>query len=258
MQPIPRALADHFAAAFAGDKKGFSAREITDFFTNYSRAVKPFDHYGINPTRHDLFIAAVYELLPKQQYYALTDLCQNPPKMKYAVPSSTDRDGLLERLHSFLNANPVGLRLSRLREHTFRQDWYTAYGRLAQNPAATISAARTMLETIFKTIIAERGQTPDNSGELGKLLKQAQYVLKFERAANQEQHRIMQGITNVVHGIAGLSNAAGDRHGLVQGIEIDDPAIAGFALNAAGTLGLIFIEVHLLTPGTISGAVLNP
>jgi len=168
MQPIPRQLAEDFAAAFAGDKKGFAAREITDFFTKYSRAIKPYDHYGINPTRHDLFIEAIYRLLPKQQYYALTDLCQNPPKMKYAPPAEKERAKLLERLHSFLNPNPVGLGFSRLREHTFRQDWFTAYGRLAQNPAAAISAARTMLETVFKTIVSERGQTPRQRRRLGQ------------------------------------------------------------------------------------------
>jgi len=248
MQAIPRHLAEHFAAAFAGEKKGFAARQITDFFTNYSLAIKPYDHYGINPTRHDLFIEAIYQLLPKQQYYALTDLCLNPPQMKYAPPTQAEGAKLLEQLHSFLNPNPVGLGFSRLREHTFRQDWFTAYGRLAQNPAAAISAARTMLETLFKTIVSERGATPDNSGELGKLLKEAQDVLRFDRSTNQEQHRIMQGLANVINGIAGLSNAAGDRHGLIDGVEIDDPAVAGFALNAAGSVGLFFIEVHLLTP----------
>jgi hypothetical protein len=252
MQHVPRLLAEHFANVFAGDKKGFAAREITDFFTNYSRAVKPYDHYGINPTRHDLFIATIYQLLPKQQYYALTDLCQRPPKMKYAHPSGIELADLLERLHSFLNPNPVGLGFSRLREHTFRQDWYTAYGRLAQSPAAAISAARTMLETVFKTILSERGQVPDASGDLGKLLKETQDALRFDRGANQEQHRILQGLANVINGVAGLSNAAGDRHGLINGVEIDDPAVAGFTLNAAGSVGLFFIEMHLLTPAIVA------
>jgi hypothetical protein len=250
MQPIPRQLTEHFAATFAGDKKGFAAREITDFFTKYSRAIKPYDHYGINPTRHDLFIEAIYQLLPKQQYYALTDLCQDPPKMKYAAPGPDESAKLFEQLHSFLNPNPVGLGFSRLREHTFRQDWYTAYGRLSQSPPAAISAARTMLETALKTIVSERQQTPDTSGDLGKLLKQAQDVLGFDRGQNQEQHRMMQGLANVINGVAGLSNAAGDRHGLINGVEIDDPAVAGFALNAAGSVGLFFIEIHLLTPIT--------
>ena len=58
----------------------------------------------------------------------------------------------------------------------------------------------------------------------------------------------MQGLANVTNGIAGLSNAAGDRHGLIDGVEIDDPAVAGFALNAAGSVGLFFIEIHLLNP----------
>lgn len=248
MEAIPRTLADQFASAFAGDKRGFSAKQVTDFFIGYSRSVKPFEHYGINPTRYDLFIETVFQLLSKQQYYALTDLCLTPPAMKYAVPDQDCRDQLLESLHSYLNPNPIGLRFSKLREHTFRRDWYDAYGRMTRNPASSITAARTMLETVFKTIVSERGSIPDNSGELAKLMKQTQDVLKFDRADKQELHRIQQGLTNVIHGIAGLSNAAGDRHGLVDGEELDDLSVTGFVLNAAGTVGLYFIEVHLMLP----------
>lgn len=248
MRAVPREIAQRFAIEFAGNRVGFSGREITDYLSRYSNAVKPYDHYGFTPKREELFVEALYSLLPKEQYYALTDLCLDPPPMRYAVPSEEVREDLLNQLHSHLNVEPIGMRFSTLREHTFREDWITAYGRVIASPAAAITAARTLIETAFKTIIDERGVEPDRSGDLCRLLRQVEDVLKFNRAENQEEHRILNGLTNIINGVAGLSNQAGDRHGLVGGEGIDNPAIATLVVNASGTVALFFIERHLLMP----------
>lgn len=248
MQPVPSVVAKRFARQFAGDGVGFSGREITDYLGQYSNAVKSYDSYDVKPKREDLFTIALASLLPKEQYYALTDLCISPPEMKYDVPSQKIRAALLIQLHSYLNIEPIGLRFSFLREHTFRTDWFTAYSRVTTNPGAAITAARTLIETTFKTIIDERGRKPDTSGDLGRLLRQIEDVLEFNRAENQDEHRILGGLTNIINGIAGLSNSAGDRHGLVGGEEIDNPSIAGLAVNASGTVSLFFIERHLFMP----------
>lgn len=168
--------------------------------------------------------------------------------MRYAVPSEEVRRNLLNQLHSHLNVEPIGMRFSTLREHTFREDWITAYGRIIASPAAAITAARTLIETAFKTIIDERGVVPDRSGDLSRLLRQVEDVLQFNRAENQEEHRILSGLTNIINGVAGLSNQAGDRHGLVGGEGIDNPTIATLVVNASGTVALFFIERHLLMP----------
>ena len=67
MHAIPRNLVDRFAEAFARNRIGFSAREITEYFSQYSNFVKPFDHYGINPTRKQLFIESV--IVSDDTYY---------------------------------------------------------------------------------------------------------------------------------------------------------------------------------------------
>ena len=207
--------------------------------------VKPYDHYGFTPKRFELFIESLYSLLPKDQYYALTDLCVNPPKMKYEIPSEETRRKLLFQLHSYLNPNMIGLAFSELREHIFRQEWFTAYSRIIPSPSSAITAARTLLETTFKTIIKERGYEPDTSGDLSRLLKQVEEVLDFRGAEIQEEHRILSGLVNIINGVSGLSNRAGDRHGTIGGLEIDDPKIAKLVVNACGTVGLFFIELHL-------------
>jgi len=255
MQAAPRKIVDQFADEYAGKEKGFSAKEITQYFSNYSNMVKPYEHYGFKPTRREFFIDSLYALLPKEQYYTLTDLCLNPPKMKYAIPNEETRSALNTSLHSFLNKIPIGLCYSELREHIYREDWFTAYNRIKSNPAAAITAARTLLETVFKTIISDRKETPDDPSKLSKLLKQTQKLLNFDKAKLQEEHKILNGLTNIINGVAGLSNKAGDRHGLIKGMSIDDPCIANTVVNACGTVGLFFIELHLFTPAKIKSKV---
>lgn len=248
MQAIPRNIVDKFAQVFAGNRIGFSAKQITDYFSVHSPLVKPFDHYAMNPTRVQLFIESVYVLQPTQQYYSLNDLTFYVYESRYEYPSEELRQQLRDVLHSFISATPIGLGYSALRDTEFRKDWVTAQGRLLTNPASAVTAARTLLETVFKTIVSERGQQPDNSGDLGRLLRQAEDVLGFQRANNQAEHQILQGLASTVNGIATVSNEAGDRHGTVAGVSLDDPHLAKLCVNACGTIGLSFIEKHLLTP----------
>ena len=246
MYAVPRSLVDKFAQAFAGDRVGFSAQQITDYFTRYSNLVKPFDHYGFHPTRKELFVESAYALNPKQQYFALNDLTWNVQPSKYAYPHEDTRTKLREELHAFISPDPIGMRFSRVREPSFREDWVACVSRLQLDPASAITAARTLLETLLKTIIFERGQEPHNTGELGRLLRQAQDCLGFDRRHDQATHQVLTGLTNVVNGLATLSNDAGDRHGLVRGQSIDDPGLAQLSVHAAGTVGLALIELHLL------------
>lgn len=248
MHAVPRALVDRFAQAFAGNRVGFSAQQITDYFIQYSNRVKPFDHYGFNPTRKDLFIESTYALPPKQQYFALNDLTWSVYASRYEYPDEDARAVLRRELHVFISPDPIGICFSTVREASFREDWVACLSRLEVDPASAITAARTLLETLLKTIISERGGEPDNTGELGRLLRQAQDCLDFDRRNNQAVHQILSGFANVVQGLAALSNEAGDRHGLVQGQSIDDPGLGQLCVHAAGAVGISFIELHLFRP----------
>lgn len=147
MQPIPRVLADKFAIAFAGERIGFSAQQITEYFSTYSNLVRPHDHYAMNPTRKQLFVESVYSLPPRQQYYSLNDLSFYERPSRYSYPSEDKRRQLREELHTFISPTPIGLGFSVIRETAFREDWMTAQSRVENNPSAAITAARTMLET---------------------------------------------------------------------------------------------------------------
>ena len=252
MQPVPRVIVDAFAAAFAakGRSSGFSAQEISDYFCELSASVHPLEHYGVKPAKRDLFVDCLYSLTPEAQYCALHDLTAVERESSYTYPIQSLRDRLSGRLHSSLAIEPVGLAYSKLRSSEFRRGWMTAYTRLSTNPAAAVTAARTLLETVFKTIVSERGGTPDESGDLGRLMRQAQDAVGFLRRnpANQSEHQIIQGLTGVIGGVAGVSNAAGDRHGTAQGVTLQDKYLAVLCVHACGAVGLSFIEKHLFAP----------
>ena len=246
MQHLPRNLVDKFAEAFAGKDVGFSAREITDYFTRYSNLVKPYDHYGFTPVRKELFIESVYFLSPKKQYYALNDLAFFEYKAKYKYPDKKTRLSLRDKLHNFISTTPIGLAFSQVRETAFREDWVACHSRLASgNVPSAITAARTMLETLLKTIITENKLTPDSSGDIGKLVKQAEVAVGLKPPKHTEEHQIFSGFASVINGLSSISNKAGDRHGVVGGKSINDSYFAELCINAAGTIGIAFIEMHL-------------
>ena len=93
MQPVPRVIIDAFAAAFAGIKPnaGFSAQEISDYFCGHSALVRPFEHYGMKPTRKELFVESVHSLTPETQYCALHQLAASAHPSKYAYPTRAAR-----------------------------------------------------------------------------------------------------------------------------------------------------------------------
>jgi hypothetical protein len=253
MHTIPRSIVEKFAEAFTGTHQGLSGQEITDFFQQYDMSVRSYDHYGFKPARFELFIESLYVLPTNEQYFALTDLCNNPPASKtkrYAIPSQQDLQNLKALLHNHLSVKPVGLSISLLNSKAIREAWLEANSRIPHSPSSAITSARTLLETTCSTILTERSQTPDASGDLSRLYKQCRQILGVDaqQSDGQALHQMLGGMTNVVNGIAGLSNMAGDRHGLPQGIKLDDPILAMTSVNAAGTICLFLVHIHLFLP----------
>lgn len=185
---------------------------------------------------------SVYALTPEQQYYSLNDLTCFKYNSKYTYPDEDVCVSLREELHSYISKTPIGLSFSKIRETAFRKDWMTAYSRINTNPAAAVTAARTLLETIFKTIISERGRKPDKSGKLNRLMQEAQDAVGFIRAQSQSEHELIQGLVGIINAVGSISNEAGDRHGTVDGINLDDQYLAYLCVNACGTVGLCFIK----------------
>lgn len=247
MRPVNRKLANKFARLFADDY-GFSGREITDYFSKYSRLVTPYDYYGIKPSRSGLFVESLYTLTPKEQYYALTDLCLNTPQvMKHGIPPEQRMEMLNGELHSEHGLLPIGLSFSNVDEKAFREDWYIAINRIEANPASAITQAKTMLETIFKTIISERKGSYENKDSLTSLFKKTNSLIPANEEYQAELKRIQNSMVNIVDTVSPLRNKNGDSHGLAYGEEIENELIASLVVNVSGVIGLYIIERHLFS-----------
>jgi hypothetical protein len=79
-----------------------------------------------------------------------------------------------------------------------------------------VTNARTMLETVLTDIErALNPNPPDYDGDLGKLYKRVQKLLKLEPARpdlDTPLKQVLTGLASVVSGIARVSNKMGDRH----------------------------------------------
>jgi hypothetical protein len=246
MKPVPTDLIKCFADAFCFGKKGLSAAEIPQFFSAYEGAVPTAASYDMGVAKSVLFADCVRALSPENQRLALYDLCDSPPSSRHAMPNGEIRRGLLATLVQADGRSPIGIELSTITAYGIREHWFTAASRIPLSPAGAITAARALVESTCKTILVECGKTPDCSGDLARLYKQTREALGLDprQGATQDVHRLSGGLTQIVDGLAGLSNKAGDRHGLPSGSKIADISYASLAVHAAGTASLFLVRVH--------------
>ncbi len=198
-------------------------------------------------TKPAYFRDCVLQLPPVDQRLVLLDLCNSPPKSTHEMPAAEKRSELRSLLFQLHGTSPVGNSLSSLSLRGLRENWWKIGSRIAENPDAAITSARTLLESTCKTILVERSQVPEESGELSRLVKQTTRTLGFaEDSQGQLIKQLVSGIMGVVGAIAGISNASGDRHGLVAGETSQDICLAECVANACGVLAVFLTRRHML------------
>lgn len=246
MNPVPENLILRFAEEFASGRKGMKLEAIPDYFAQYQGNVPTLRSYVGSVTKPTAFKGCVLALSPENQRQALYDLCDCPPQATHPMPDSASRLALLALLVQADGTAPLGVELSALAVSGIRRQWMTAASRLPQQPSAAITAARALLESTCKTILHEMRETPDTSGDLGRLYRQVRAKLGTDprQGASRAVHQMVNGLMQCVDGIAALSNAAGDRHGLVAGTKIDDVTFAGLCVHAAGTVSLFLARTY--------------
>jgi hypothetical protein len=185
-------------------------------------------------------------MTPENQRQFLYDLCDNPPAATGPLPDADARRGLLSILAAADGVSPLADGLSQVTVRAVRNQWFTAASRLSHSASSAITAARALLESTCQTILVERSEVPDSSGDLGRLYNQTRRALQIEASAGVPQalHQLLNGLVQVVNGLAGLSNQAGDRHGLPEGARISDHSMASLAVHAAGTVSLFLVTAH--------------
>lgn len=148
-----------------------------------------------------------------------------------ATPSATLSDALNER----------GIDAA---EDEFRR----AYENVAKDPAAAITAACAILETVCKTYLESTSKSLPNKQTLSPLWTETakQLGLHPEKMVEDDLKRILQGLFNVVDGIAALRTHVGSAHGRSgaqppQSYRVS-PRHARLAVHAAHTVTLFVLE----------------
>jgi len=247
MKSLEDTVIRRFANAFSHGRTGFSLNEISNYFVQYQRSIPSLSNYVTKPNKVVFFEDCAKSLSPENQRSALYDLCDGPPPdSKHPMPSEDARKELLALLVQADGRNPLGVEISSLTLRGVRGQWFKAASRIPSSPSGAITAARTLIESTCKTILCEQGETPDASGDLPKLYKQVRTKLGINpnQGASQSVHLMVSGLTQIVDGLAGLSNAAGDRHGLECGVTITELSFASLAVHAAGAVCVFLIGVH--------------
>lgn len=197
-------------------------------------------------SKPDLFYECVAALSPEKQRLALWDLGQNPPPARGLMPDEQTRMNLLALLFHVGASRPIGVSVSHITLSGTHRSWWEVCSHLPHDPAATVTAARSFLETVCKTMLDELGETAREPGKLDSLLKQTTIALGITSGGDTETEQVMSGLRGVVAGIAGASNAAGRRHGLVAGNVVQDEHLAELVANCAGTVAVFLTQRYIL------------
>lgn len=140
----------------------------------------------------------------------------------------------------------VSATLEKFDSESVHRVWVKALDRRETDPEGAITLARTLLETVCKHILDDRGVGYPNDLDLPGLYKLAANTLNWAPSQHSEQvfKQILGGCTAVVEGLGALRNRLSDAHG--QGKKPVKPAArhAELAVNLAGAVAMFLIATH--------------
>jgi hypothetical protein len=246
MLPLPENTIQAFAESFASGRNGLSLAEIGDFFKNFQPDI-PSAARTPGSTKPVFFQLCLLSLTPTDQRLSLLDLCNSPPPSSHPMPSEGLRVELRDSLFQLHGKSPISRSLSSLSLRGIRENWWKICSRIAANPDAAMTAARSLLESTCKTILDDNAETPDESGDLARLVKQTIRALGFaENPQDQPTKQLISGLMSMVSGVAGISNSAGDRHGQVGGTALKDICLAELVAHSCGSIAVFLTRKHFL------------
>ena len=119
------------------------------------------------------------------------------------------------------------------------------------DPGLAIGTAKELIETICKTILAERNVKVDGNPDIPKLVKLTAKELKLtpddisdEAKASDSIKRILSNLATITNGIAELRNSYGTGHGKDARSKGLGARHARLAVGAASTLAVFLVETH--------------
>ncbi len=122
---------------------------------------------------------------------------------------------------------------------------------VANDPGLAIGTAKELVETCCKTILLERGVTPDKTDDLPQLVKKTVKELRLtpsdipDSAKAADTIRVLlSNLATITNGIAELRNKYGTGHGKEASMRGLGVRHAKLAVGAASTLAVFLAETH--------------
>ena len=132
---------------------------------------------------------------------------------------------------------------------TVEREFQRAFENAESDPEAAITAACSMLESLFRSILLAREISPPKSLDVKSLYKEVRDPLGLSPAKNMPESEIdgdvraiLSALANAVQGIGALRSHAGTAHGRERGFQRVDPRISRLAVNSSMALALFVIE----------------
>jgi hypothetical protein len=123
------------------------------------------------------------------------------------------------------------------------------------DPALAIGTAKELIETVCKSILADRGERVDGSWEIPRLVKETARVLELmpdkvddAKRGAEAIRRILGSLASIGTGLAELRNLYGTGHGKAPTTRGLTARHAHLAVGAATTLVVFLHQTHLSRP----------
>lgn len=122
--------------------------------------------------------------------------------------------------------------------------WDKALARKASDPEGAITAARTLLESVCKSIMDEMDVSYDDSDDLPKLYHRTAEVLNLAPSQHTEElfSKILGNCQSVVGTLGAIRNSHSDAHGDGKAYYKPAPRHAELAVNLAGSMAMFLVR----------------
>jgi hypothetical protein len=134
--------------------------------------------------------------------------------------------------------------LTRFDSEAVSEAWQRALQRRSSDPAAAITAARTMLESVLKNVLDDAAQPYGEADDLPKLYRQVSELLNLAPSQHTESifKQVLGGCAAVVGGLGAVRNKVGDAHGTGRRPVKPAPRHAELVVNLAGAMALFIVQ----------------
>ena len=150
-----------------------------------------------------------------------------------------------ESKQTFPAEKSISEALEKFDEAGIHHAWQKALERKISDPEGAITISRTILESVCKYILDDKGIDYDsNKIELSELYKKTAKELNLSPSQHTEGvfKQILGGCSGIVNGLGSLRNKLGDAHGKGKSNIKPAPRHAELAVNLSGAMALFLMD----------------